>query len=445
MTSTTQPKEIPQPPLRECLYSILDVLRNVSTDNLKKAYKKQALKWHPDRNLNNTKVAEERFKQISSAYTILSDKHERAFYDCHRQSILQGSDPRKYDHMCNETNIAGTPDLMSYFSPFIFDGFDDNFIANPDSFYNIYQSIIDQIVKFEKLSLKKTPKLGNSLQSFTRLKKFYTYWKRFRTHQSFKCYSKYNLNDAKNARMRKLMIKENKKEIETHRQEWQLNVQNLIQFIQKRDPRWRLFLISCEKEKMEHEIACKKEEKELRDIMREEQLKQREKDIQQMEDLMVERDEEYDFLDDIQTFECIACQKYFKSEKTLFNHENGKKHKSQMMKLKMQIEIEDEILFDSELQSNVNENDENKINDQIKLDAMLAHQLSDVVEDENEMEENLVGNEVEVVVEIEIEEEIDPYLKEQMSLDYLMAIQMEQDFILNDAGIYCVCVFVCNL
>ena len=62
-------------------YSILGVSRNATDEELKKAYRKLALKWHPDRNKDNKKEAEEKFKEISQAYEVLSDKEKRQVYD----------------------------------------------------------------------------------------------------------------------------------------------------------------------------------------------------------------------------------------------------------------------------------------------------------------------------------------------------------------------------
>ncbi|CAI0385329.1 unnamed protein product, partial [Linum tenue] len=71
-------------------YKILQVDRNASDDDLKKAYRKLAMKWHPDKNPNNKKDAEARFKQISEAYEVLSDSQKRAVYDQYGEEGLKG-------------------------------------------------------------------------------------------------------------------------------------------------------------------------------------------------------------------------------------------------------------------------------------------------------------------------------------------------------------------
>jgi DnaJ family protein C protein 7 len=65
-------------------YKILDLKPDASTDDIRKAYKKLAQKWHPDRNSDteeNQKMAEKAFRDISDAYTVLSDPKKKQQYD----------------------------------------------------------------------------------------------------------------------------------------------------------------------------------------------------------------------------------------------------------------------------------------------------------------------------------------------------------------------------
>ena len=61
-------------------YDVLGVSKTANADELKKAYRKLALKYHPDRNKGNAE-AEEKFKEVNEAYSVLSDETKRAQYD----------------------------------------------------------------------------------------------------------------------------------------------------------------------------------------------------------------------------------------------------------------------------------------------------------------------------------------------------------------------------
>jgi molecular chaperone DnaJ len=62
-------------------YEVLVVEKTSSSDEIKSAYRKAALKWHPDRNPENKHVAEEHFREATEAYSVLSDPQKRAAYD----------------------------------------------------------------------------------------------------------------------------------------------------------------------------------------------------------------------------------------------------------------------------------------------------------------------------------------------------------------------------
>ncbi|WZY79373.1 hypothetical protein YC2023_025757 [Brassica napus] len=74
-------------------YTILKVDKNATEDDLKKSYRKLAMKWHPDKNPTTKTEAEAKFKQISEAYEVLSDPQKRAVYDQYGEEGLSGMPP----------------------------------------------------------------------------------------------------------------------------------------------------------------------------------------------------------------------------------------------------------------------------------------------------------------------------------------------------------------
>ena len=89
-------------------YEVLGVIKSASAEEIKKSYRKLALKYHPDRNKGD-KAAEAKFKEASEAYHVLSDKERRNNYDQFGHAAFEGTggrESRDYRHM----DARGTPE-----------------------------------------------------------------------------------------------------------------------------------------------------------------------------------------------------------------------------------------------------------------------------------------------------------------------------------------------
>ena len=118
-------------------YKILEIEKNATEEEIKKAYRKLALQYHPDKNQNN-EVYVEKFKEISEAYMILGDKNKRANYDSFGYNVNDFTEEDPFSHFNtifkehmnnfmnmkyeNEINIGNIFDQIPGFS-----GFGENF------------------------------------------------------------------------------------------------------------------------------------------------------------------------------------------------------------------------------------------------------------------------------------------------------------------------------
>lgn len=126
------------------LYAILGVKRNATIAEIKKAYRRLALRWHPDKNPNNREEAERRFKEISEAYEVLSDERKRHMYDTygtHRGGIaaaaaaasgVNASSRSPWSSSSSSFNVVGrhqtwSKDIDEFLSSFRFRNPDDVF------------------------------------------------------------------------------------------------------------------------------------------------------------------------------------------------------------------------------------------------------------------------------------------------------------------------------
>jgi curved DNA-binding protein CbpA len=99
--------------LSDDYYVVLGVERSADQAAIKKAYRKLAVKWHPDKNADNLKVAEETFKKIGEAYSVLSDEEKRAIYDKYGK---EGLDPSAGAGRSSQQNFSGFQDFGGFSS-----------------------------------------------------------------------------------------------------------------------------------------------------------------------------------------------------------------------------------------------------------------------------------------------------------------------------------------
>jgi|YelNatPaOPRAMG01_1025707.scaffolds.fasta_scaffold50425_3 DnaJ-class molecular chaperone len=127
-------------------YQILGVDRNASQEEIKAAYRRLAMKYHPDR--GGGKEAEEKFKEINEAYQVLSDPQKRAEYDRFGRVGVAG-----------ETPGGSGFDWRNYdFSDFDFGGFNVRFnFGGIDSFADLFSDFFDAAFSTTHLALEISP------------------------------------------------------------------------------------------------------------------------------------------------------------------------------------------------------------------------------------------------------------------------------------------------
>ncbi|XP_002721442.1 dnaJ homolog subfamily B member 7 [Oryctolagus cuniculus] len=113
-------------------YEVLGVQRYASPEDIKKAYHKVALKWHPDKNPENKEEAERKFKEVAEAYEVLSNDEKRDIYDKYGKEGLNSEDRSHFDDECEHSFTFHKPDdvfkeIFGKRDPFSFHFFEDSF------------------------------------------------------------------------------------------------------------------------------------------------------------------------------------------------------------------------------------------------------------------------------------------------------------------------------
>lgn len=168
----------------QCVYDVLGLPMDCRGDDIKKAYKKAAIRWHPDKNRDKQEEAEAQFKEVTRAYTVLSDPQERAWYDTHRDSIHRGGDGTAGGDGSDDEDEG--IDLFRYFSETCYSGF--TFDEAGNDFFTVFGSVFDQLVKEESEEEKDRidyPPFGAEHTKWDEVGIFYSYCCNFSSQRSF--------------------------------------------------------------------------------------------------------------------------------------------------------------------------------------------------------------------------------------------------------------------
>lgn len=129
-------------------YEILGISKSASADEIKKAYRNLAFKYHPDRN-SGDKAAEEKFKEINEAYDVLSDEKKRADYDSFGTSNSYSSRTNSSYNKSND--FANEEAFWNWFN-----GNTTNSYGNNNSYRNYYYQSTNSYNKKEEVVTRKS-------------------------------------------------------------------------------------------------------------------------------------------------------------------------------------------------------------------------------------------------------------------------------------------------
>ncbi|ENN72807.1 hypothetical protein HUJ04_013378 [Dendroctonus ponderosae] len=322
----------------KCHYEVLQLSQDADDSEIKTAYRRLALKLHPDKNLDNPELAKEQFQTVQQAYEVLSDRQERAWYDAHRDQILRGTDSEFQDQSL---------DVFPYFTSSCFKGFGDD----AQGFYTIYRTVFEAIAKEDlefmddKEEFSEIPGFGCADSDYEAVKLFYDYWMSYSTKKSYTWLDPYDVRDVKgNRKVEKIADKENKKVRTKARKERNEEVRKLAAFVRKRDKRVLAYKDQMESKVLENRKkhqelgnrkkleraemhANEKQAEWLKFDNVQDELEEIEAQLAEQfgESLLLEGSEEDD--DEYNSLFCRVCMKQLKNPTAFQNHEMSKKHR----------------------------------------------------------------------------------------------------------------------
>ncbi|KAJ5594557.1 Heat shock protein DnaJ [Penicillium hispanicum] len=328
-------------------YELLGVTRSATDDEIKKAYRRKALDLHPDRNYNNVEEATRLFAEVQAAYEVLADPQERAWYDSHSDAFLGTNEGSEDDQHLYDVRLTTAEDVLKVFSQF---SPRMEFSNAPTGFFGGLQEQFSRLALEERLACRwedqdeiEYPSFGANDDDFeTVVRPFYAAWSGFSTRKSFAWKDAYRYSEAPDRRVRRLMEKENRRLREEGIREFNDAVRSLVAFVKKRDPRYKA-----------HAQSEFQRQQTLRQSAAAQAARSRAMNNAKMREHVVPEwaqsekptaDDEETSDSEVESFECVACSKHFKSQKQFEAHERSKKHLKAVKQLCRDMQMENDQL-----------------------------------------------------------------------------------------------------
>lgn len=327
-------------------YELLGVQRQATEEEIKKAYRRKALELHPDRNYGSEEAATKTFAEVQAAYEVLSDPQERAWYDSHESAILRGDDGSGQDGASTyqNTRVTTADDLARMVRKF---NSNVDFTDAPSGFFGFIRETFEQLAKEEEVAASwenvepsDYPSFGHKDDSYDVVaKRFYAAWSSFSTVKTFAWLDKWKLSEAPDRWYKRRMEQENKAIRKEGIKEFNEAVRSLVAFVRKRDPR---YVPSTQSEAERQQTLRDAAAAQAARARAANQAKLSEESVpewtkyREPEELDESSEEEVDQ----EVFECVACNKVFKSERQWEAHEKSKKHQKAVAALQRKMRKE---------------------------------------------------------------------------------------------------------
>ncbi|KAI4153885.1 MAG: hypothetical protein LQ340_002030 [Diploschistes diacapsis] len=319
------------------------------TNSIKKAYRRKALELHPDRNYGNVEHATRQFAEVQTAYEILSDPHERAWYDSHQNVVYGEGDGGLEEHFQRNVKVTTSEDIAKMcLNRNVFSDFSDS----PSGFYATVRQVFDRLALEESVACElkdvgsnEYPSFGSANDTYEDVvKPFYSAWLHFNTQKSFIWKDVYRYSEAPDRRSRRMMEKENRKSREEGIKDFNQAVRTLVGFVKKRDPR---YTPQNQTDAQRHRSMRENGAAQAAQARAANQAKLADFELPEWAKAENEGELETQGTSDEEPrehFECIICKKTFKSEKQYEAHEQSKKHIKATQRLRRQMQRENKAL-----------------------------------------------------------------------------------------------------